>query len=259
MTGSRHRIVTESDLRLFAALAEARLLDREQAALITGRQKASISTQNAWLAKLTRANLVRRFFIATDERGIKALYSLSPKSAALIGVHYRPIQRPDNAVLTGEPLILHLLAVNQIYTQVKYATPASSEVEFISWKSFREPLSKSIPLMPDGYFELKDSYVFHSMFCEVDRGTESQKIWAKKVELYLRLAATGEFEAIFKRERFRVLVITESLRRLEQIRQTVAQATLKIFWFSTLQVIKREGPYAAHWLRPVGANRLSLP
>ncbi len=96
------------------------------------------------------------------------------------------------------------------------------------------------------------------MFCEVDRGTESQKIWTKKVELYLRLATSGEFQRLFSNQRFRVLVVADSERRLLQIRQTVARQTVKIFWFSTLKTINRDGLFAAHWLRPAGDSRVSL-
>src|ERR1017187_6755736 len=95
MTGnSSTRIVTESDRKLFEALAEARVLDREQASEITGRREVSVSTCNAWLLKLVRAGLLKRFFIATEDRGIKALYSLTTASAALVHMEYRPIQRP---------------------------------------------------------------------------------------------------------------------------------------------------------------------
>ena len=259
MTGnSSTRIVTESDRKLFEALAEARVLDREQASEITGRRQVSVSTCNAWLLKLVRAGLLKRFFIATEDRGIKALYSLTPLSAGIVHCEYRPIPRPADSVLTSEPFVLHQLAVNSVLMQVKYREMPSEDVSFVRWIGFTEPIFQEIQLVPDGYFELKTPIELHSMFCEVDRGTEPQKTLAKKIELYLRLATSGEFRRLFQNQRFRVLVIAESERRLLQIRKTVAQQTSKVFWFSTLNVINRQGLFAAHWLRPVGDSRFSL-
>ena len=258
MSGNSHRLVTDGDRGLFKALAHARLFDREQASAVSGRKGVSMSTCNAWLLKLVRAGLLRRFFIATEQRGIKALYSLTPASAALVHVEYRPVPRPADSVLTSEPFVLHQLAVNSVLIQVKYREMPSEDVSFVRWISFSEPLSPETQLVPDSYFELKTPIELHSMFCEVDRGTEPQKTWAKKVELYLRLATSGEFQRLFQNRRFRVLVIADSERRLLQISKTVAQQTSKIFWFSTHNAINRQGLFAAHWLRPAGDSRFSL-
>jgi hypothetical protein len=141
---------------------------------------------------------------------------------------------------------------------VKYRPAPVKEIHFVGWLSFSEVLCNAIPLIPDGYFELEVPAETHSMFCEVDRGTESQKIWTKKTALYLQLAATGEFNRLFNRNRFRVLVVVDTARRLLEVRKTIAQKTAKIFWFATLNDINRDGLFAAHWLRPVGDNRLSL-
>src|ERR1019366_1728210 len=259
MTGnSSTRIVTESDRKLFEALAEARVLDREQASEITGRREVSVSTCNAWLLKLVRAGLLKRFFIATDDGGIKSLYCLTPLSAGIVHCDYRPIPRPADSVLKSEPFVLHQLAVNSLFVQVKYQPAPSEEIEFVRWLTFSEPISNTTQLMPDGYFELKSRGDLYSMFCEVDRGTESLKIWTEKTRLYLKLATGGEFQQLFHQERFRVLVIAETERRSSQIRQTVARQTSKIFWFSTLNAINRQGLFAVHWIRPEGDDRLSL-
>jgi hypothetical protein len=53
-------------------------------------------------------------------------------------------------------------------------------------------------------------------------------------------------------------VVVDTARRLLEVRKTIAQKTAKIFWFATLSDINRDGLFAAHWLRPVGDNRLSL-
>lgn len=58
---------------------------------------------------------------------------------------------------------------------------------------------------------------------------------------YLDLAVTGNFEREFKQSRFRVLVVADSGRRLDAIRQAVLPLTDKIFWFATIESIRRDG------------------
>ena len=96
------------------------------------------------------------------------------------------------------------------------------------------------------------------MFCEVDRGTESLKIWDRKTFYYLQLATTGEFQQLFGQARFLVLVAVPSERRLQTIRRTVLKHADKIFRFAILDDIDREGLFAPIWLKPGGGERQSL-
>lgn len=257
MTGNSTCTITTSDRLLFEALVICRIVDRNQAREITGRKEVSVSTSNARLVKLVRSGFLRRLFIATEQGGVKALYSLTRRSAALIHTPYRPIQRKADSVLISDQFVQHQLALNSVFIQSKFRR-LPQNTEFMRWIKFTEPLSEAAPLIPDGYFELETPMGVQPMFCEVDRGTEAQSIWAKKTQLYLKLASTGEFERLLQQKRFRVLVIAGSERRLLQLRKTVAGQTTKVFWFSTLNAINRDGLVAAHWLRPVGDDRLSL-
>ena len=258
MTGNSVCAISKSDRLLFEALLVCRVVDRDQAREITGRKEVSVSTSNARLVKLVRAGFLKRFFIATEHGGVKALYSLTRRSAALIQAPYRPIQRKADSVLISDQFVQHQLALNSVYVQVKFRPLPRQDTEFVRWIKFTGPLSEATPIIPDGYFELRTPIGIQPMFCEVDLGTEAQSIWTKKTQLYLKLASTGEFERLFQQKRFRVLVIAGSERRLLQLRKTVARLTTKVFWFSTLNAINRDGLLAAHWLRPVGDDRLSL-
>jgi len=258
MTGTSLRTPTPKDFELFGALSMTRVVDRHHACAITGRADVSISTSNAWLLKLVAAGLLKRFFIATESGGVKALYSLTQRSAALAGVPFRPVLRKTDSVLISDQFVQHQLAINDLFIQVKYRALPLEDAEAIRWIRFTGPISNRIPLIPDGYFELRVGTDVHSMFCEVDRGTEAQKAWTKKACFYLELALSGEFEHLFRGKRFRVLVVALSERRLAQIRKTVCQETQKLFWFTTLNAINRDGMFAAHWVRPVGDNKLSL-
>jgi hypothetical protein len=78
------------------------------------------------------------------------------------------------------------------------------------------------------------------------------------VQLYVKLATSGEFARLFQRARFRVLVTAPSERRLKNIRLTVEKQTPKLFFFLDNKTINRDGIYAPLWLRPDGTTRQSL-
>ncbi len=249
-------VITERDGLLLKELGVARIVDREQAKEIAGFQ--STTRANDRLLKLTNSGLLKRFFLGTRAGGTKALYSLSRKGAAVVDVPGRLVRRRQDSLLVGDQFVEHQLSINSIWIQAKFRPIPSFDIQFVRWLTFQSPLSLKTPLIPDGYFELKSPSGTHAMFLEVDRGSESLKVWTRKVSLYLQLAASGEFQELFKTPRFRVLVAVSSERRLETIRRTVRQQTEKIFWFSTLDTINRDGLFAPIWLRPEGAERQSL-
>ncbi len=163
----------------------------------------------------------------------------------------------QDSLITSSQFLAHQQAVNAVFIQARFR-PLPSGLSCERWMTFREPLSPSVPLLPDGYFELIQGSVVHPMFLEVDLGTESSRVWKRKVELYLKFALGGEFERLFHQKRFRVLVVLHSERRMEALRQTVAKRTEKLFWLSTQDDVSREGLCSSIWLRPIGTERIPL-
>jgi hypothetical protein len=249
-------VLTDRDRLLLKELAIGKVIDREQAKRIAGFK--STTRANDRLLKLTRAGFLRRFFLDTRAGGTKAIYSLSAKGAQVVQIEGRLIKRKNNSLLVGDLFVEHQLAVNSIWIEAKFKPVPVPDVQFVRWLAFPSALSKSTPLMPDGYFELKSTSGMHCLFCEVDRGTESLKVWSRKISLYLQLAASGEFQVLFKQSRFRVLVATLSERRLNILRRTAALHTEKIFWFATLEEINKKGLFAPIWKRPVGEQKVPL-
>jgi hypothetical protein len=142
--------------------------------------------------------------------------------------------------------------------QLKFRPISVPDVRFIRFLTFPAALSKQTPLIPDGYFELNTPAGLSCFFCEVDRGTETLKVFGKKISLYLQLAVSGEFQVLFKQSRFRVLIAGHSERRLNMLRHVALKHTDKIFWFASLEQINRKGLFASVWQRPTGASSLSL-
>lgn len=251
MTGSR-RIrfsIQERDCQLLRELGIMRVIDREQAELVAGFP--SLRRANRRLLALTTEGLLRRIFIANSVIGQKALYTLSPKGAALVGARLQGL--PLRQSLFGaSPFLLHRLAINEIYLTAKYRALPSSDMRLVRWIAFREPLTQVIPLTPDGYFEIASGGSVKAMFLEVDLGTEAIPVWQRKTQLYVQMALSGQFTELFRQPQFRVLVVATTERRLRHIRAAIAKATDRIFRLATLEQIKQRGFWSPIWLRPTG-------
>lgn len=257
MTGNRpvRVLVTPRDLHFFEQLAETKILDREQYQIVTGIRR--ITDANERLLRLHSAGLIRRHFVGTIAGGRKAIYSLSAKGAQLIGrERVWRLQRPEDELLIGDSFTAHQTAVNWVWVSARYRCPVG--VEFLRWLNFQEPLTPALGLIPDGYFEVRSTGEIRAQFVEVDLGTESLKAWEHKVEQYLKLATSGDFERLLHQNRFRVLVTAPSERRLENIRAVIRKHTPKIFFFVDQKIIYRDGLFTPSWLRPEGGERCSL-
>jgi hypothetical protein len=232
-----------------------RVVDRELAKSVAGF--FSTTRANARLLALTKAGYLKRSFVGTIAGGRKAVYRLSAGAMGQVSKGSRaPKTAPKNWY--SELFLEHQLKVNEVYVSVKHRAMPLPSCQFNRWLSFDRPLSKSLPIIPDGYFEIRRDSVVRPVFLEVDLGTEALRIWQKKVETYLRLAVSGEFSRIFGHSQFKVAVIANSERRAESIRKVAAKHTDKIFRFTSFEIINRESLWSAIWQRPVGDQRESL-
>jgi protein involved in plasmid replication-relaxation len=247
MNGNRSVLITDRDRHLLRELATAKILDREMIQAVCGFP--SVNRANDRLLRLHGAGLLRRHSLGTEAGGRKALYSLSAKGAECIGqALIWKLQRPENSLLIGDYFSAHQSAINWVWIAAKFRSYPS--VTFLRWLSFPSPISDAIPLSPDGYFELRVAQAVHSVFVEVDLGTETARVWEKKIALYLRLATSGDFAKVFQQPRFKVAVVTSSERRQQNLRRIAAKQTTRIFFFNLLESIKRDGLLTSSWLRP---------
>jgi hypothetical protein len=250
MSGNKRKgiIFQERDRHMLRELGVMRVIDRIQAMCVAGF--GSITRANSRLLALVRAGLLVRFFMGTDAVGRKALYTLSPKGAALVESRYHGLRRGRDEVLAADFFVSHQLKVNEIYCILKYRPIPIPGAKFVRWVSFSEPVVTGLALMPDGYAEIAASGKFLAAFLEVDLGHETRAVWTKKVREYLRLAVSNTFPQQFGQDRFRVLAVATSERRLESLRLATAGETDKIFWFTTFDAIERTGFWSAIWQRP---------
>jgi hypothetical protein len=258
MNGNNRRglVLQARDLNLLQELDTMRVIEREQAKLVAGF--GSTTRANTRLLALTKAGLLRRTFFGTVGSGHKAVYALTAKGAVAVGAKLGELAFKPADHLVGSPFLLHQIEINKIYLALKYRPLPQEGMRLIHWRVFREPILAAFSLIPDGYFELETSAGVRAMFVEVDLGTETNRVWRKKVQMYLHLALSGQFQREFGQSQFRVLVIAPSGRRLEGIRRLASQSTNKIFWFASLEFINRDGFWSAAWLRPAGGQRQPL-
>jgi len=248
MPGTERIVLQPRDREFLRELSVMRVIDHAQAKVAAGF--GSTNRANKRLLKLTRAGLLRRFFLGSGG-GRKALYALSEKGARCVGVPLRGPRRPHGAVLVADSFVDHQLAVNAIYCALKFGTIPIEGVTFHRWISLAQPITPDLPLIPDGYVELVSPQGVMAAFLEVDLGNESLRVWREKARKYLQLAISGTYGRLFGGERFRVLVVAHSARRTESLRRAVAQETQKIFRFAALEAARTQffGPV---WKRPLG-------
>jgi hypothetical protein len=255
MTGDKqHRMIIQPrDIAFLRELSVMRVVDREQAMLAGGF--GSVTRINTRLLALTRAGLLRRFFLGYG--GVhKALYALSAKGALLAEVPLRGPRRRQDETLVADFSIQHQLSINEIHCALKFRPIPIPQVTFHRWLAFHQPLVAGLSLIPDGYVEFLTPTGIDASFLEIDLGHEALSIWKEKTRHYLQFALSGEYQKQFGQQsgidRFRVLVLANSERRLNSIRATVAATTQKIFWFATLDAVRDNNFFGSVWLRPAG-------
>lgn len=248
MSGTDRTILQARDRAFLKELSIMRVIDHAQAKVVAGF--GSTDRANKRLLKLTRAGLLRRFFLGSGG-GRKALYSLSEKGARFADVPLWGLRRPQGAVLVADYFVEHQLAVNSIYCAVKFARIPVQGVAFYRWIAFQRTVTSEIRLIPDGYLEAVTPSGIMAGFLEVDLGGERLAVWREKTRKYLQLALSGAHRRLSGRDRFLVFVIANSTIRVESLRKIVAKETQKIFRFTTLEEA-RGGFFLPVWKRPQG-------
>lgn len=256
MTGTERHVprdralhIQPRDLDLLREAGMMRVADREQLRVAAGFH--STTRINARLLALTRAGLLRRFFIGAGAAR-KALYALSRKGGQLVELPQRGPRRRQNEVLVADSFIQHQLAINEVYCDVKFGEALPPDVDFVNWLAFYQSIAPSGSLIPDGYLEVQVHGRTIIAFLEIDLGIERLAVWTAKAKHYVRFAVSGEFAKTFHHPQFRVLVLVNSKRRMLSVRAAVGAVTEKIFWFATLDDARGEKFAGPVWLRPRG-------
>jgi hypothetical protein len=232
-------VLQTRDRLILQKLTTLRLLDRDQIRTLAGF--GSISRINVRLAKLRKAGLIVRYFIASSTGSKSAVYGLAKAGAAEIHALFVSMKWQPDSVLLGNSFAAHQLALNDVYV-------AASRECSLRWRTFPVPPVAAVPVVPDPAIDTETG----TFFIEMDMGTESLSVWNRKISLYLKLALTGAYRDITERPHFAVLVVATTEERLQQLRRRISKQTQKLFWLATLSIIQQQGFWSASWLRPQG-------
>lgn len=126
------------------------------------------------------------------------------------------------------------------------------------WLTSKDLGTLSLRVVPDAYVEFEQDGLTYCAFIEYDRGTETLGRIERKVRAYLELARSGQFDRVFHRRFFRVLVVTDTTGRMATLSKASARLTDKVLRFTTHATLVREGPLQSIWRRPGVSTTESL-
>ena len=253
-------VITDRDRRVLECLYRFRLLRRDQAMALASFQ--SLTRANTRLAKLVNAKILarKRTPIIPGCGSAQALYHLAPRSAAILRVDPGTVAaQARQAARWDLRQVDHLIASNQVLVDFLSAMDREIEAQLLAFRTEpglrRDFLGQA--LVPDGWFAWAQDGKRFNCFVEVDLGHEGQMQWRKKILDYLTYAESGSHQQIFAFRSFRVLVLAETERRLENLRKASENAD-RLFFFATLGEITAQTFMKAAWLPVDGNGRISL-
>lgn len=249
MTGSKGVVLQARDVQLLRELAHLRVVDREHAKALA--PFGSTTRANTRLLQLLRGGLLTRLPYGSRLGGQRYVYALTVQGARAAGTDYQPPLWDPHGTLAWSPTLEHQLALNRVYLLLKQPPVPYDRIRLVRWRTFAQPISSATRLKPDAYAEVETAEALRGVFLEVDRGTESLKVWRGKIKSYLAFAISGEFTRTFRHTQFRVAVLTVSRRRTASLRRMAANHTDKLFWFSELDT-SPDHFFGQSWSRPTG-------
>jgi len=125
--------------------------------------------------------------------------------------------------------LMHGLMISDFYTALRCAFCENSSIKLLSWlqqeiiKDYAKVDGKSVAVNPDAFFIINKDRS-NPFFLEADRSTMTDERFFKKVAAYWQWWKAKGHERKFKIKSFRVLTITKSEARKENLRKITKQA-----------------------------------
>lgn len=249
MKNGNSLVLQPRDRNVLQYLGILRILSRDQIACVAGF--SSITRVNVRLHKLRDVGLVARYFTAGSTGSMASIYALTREGAEAVQVGFVPLKWKADSVVLGNAFVAHQLATNDIYIAATQEPPA----ENLQCRRLVGPLPGT-KIIPDALIEFSQNEIWRAFFLEVDLGTEALPRWTRKVQQYLSLATSGRYREAVRSDKFSALVVATDRDRMESLRKHIAKQTEKLFWFTTLEIIKQRGFWSPIWLRPAGDQQV---
>jgi hypothetical protein len=255
-------VIQRRDEDIICALYDYRYLSREQIQKLF--QFTCTSKANIRLRRLYDHAYLSRSFLPTSRGSSKAIYFIGTKGIQIIserlGIDPMEVKRDMKTFSRVKDLFLdHQLALNEVRISFVQAISSDPYMRLDRWISDHDCAQKyynSNPggeaknvIRPDSYFRFWNKNRLFSYFVELDRATMSHKRFRAKVKAYLEFAQSGSYQKIFGVKYFRVLVIAPSEQRMSNLIKTVEEVTDKIFWFTSVDSVIKDGGFGPIWYR----------
>lgn len=249
------------DLEVLKAVYEYRALTHTQLTqLVFGNNHPSIATKRLYV--LYHNGYLERMFLPA--RGGVAVsptvYLLGEKGARELSLsgQYLNFYWAKDHLKVGTLFLSHALSISEFRLRITLACQAAG-IPILEWRGERElkkdydrvtvtsPTSstRTIPIIPDSYFVLQTPQGNRHFVLELDRGTMEGKRFRAKVEGYTEYFKSGAYKQRFGTNSLRVLTVTESQRRMKNLKIITERAGGKSrFWFISLDTLNSENVLA---------------
>lgn len=242
---------TSRDLAVMQAIYEYRVLSTHQ---VQSLFFSSPVKTRARLQLLYHHGFLERKFsgVYFDKMNTPILYLLDRRGAETLH---------DAGILTkgwsskskqaGLFFLQHTLEVNTVRIAI---TKACQQLgfELVEWRSETDlkegydrvkvsTIEQPVAVIPDAYFCIKTATNITHFFLELDRSTETGKVFKRKLLAYQVYCGSVLAKKRFGTTKFRVLTVTKSAARLRNLKQLAERVEGKNrFWFTTLPAITQD-------------------
>jgi len=255
-------VLQPRDQKIIQTVYAYRVLSREQLQQLLGIDGTRRINQR--LRKLYDHKYLSRYFLHNNRGSAKAVYYLGPRGAAIVahelGVDPGVIKRKQKATSRLHELFLHhALGLNDIRIAFNVSLAKRPGMDLERWihdndchQQYRVVVhgrDVTRRFRPDGYFRMVCQGKLYSCFVEFDRSTMTLNRFAGKVHSYIDFASKGYYQRRFGVQYFRVLVVTKTPERLNNLKKAVGAITDKLFWFTTMDQITPDTVFGPIWQR----------
>jgi len=248
LTGRDKRIVGWVYQLRFLTRDQIKLLEFKEGSMTACQRRLSLLYHNGYLSAVQKP-------VPTGWGSAKRVYCLSKKGKDLIAYTYdgadlKDIKWNEKSNKVADFFIEHILAINDV--RIAFTNSASASKDYqISWvpeweiKAMKEKVNdpenpnKTLPITPDSFFTLTGRDKKACYFLEADRATESNRRWRDKVRGYVEYVKSGRYYEKFKSKALRVLTVTTTPERMNNLINTTATVDNAYFFlFTTFKQIK---------------------
>lgn len=230
---------------------------------------------NVRLRKLFDHGFLTRRFLPATRGTAQTIYFLGPEGIDLLsertGADRLEITKRQKVYVDRKEMFLtHDLLLNDVRIAIQQVLINQPQMQLNDWVNYTDCLQQwndtiskpikreKIMFRPDGYFRYSRLGKLFGCFIEVDRSTMSNNRFQSKVRLYLDYALSGAYPLKYGLHFFRVIVATETRKRLDNLKSATEKITDKIFWFTIRENLTVGRFLEAIWERPGREGMFSL-